>query len=304
MQGDPSLFSAQVSLKALWKAMEKEGQGLMVEYAGLQASVETKEKELPKGYQLIAEEFSQVLQEPQGLPPSIGREHAINLKPDASPVSVRPFRYPHAQKAEIERQIGVMIAAGIIQESNSPFSSPVLLVRKKDGSWRFCVDYRALNKVTVADKYPIPMIDQLLDELQGARIFSKLDLRAGYHQILVRGEDVPKTVFRTYDSHYEFLVMPFGFTNAPATFQALMNEVFHPYLRKFVLVFFDDILVYSRTEEEHQGHLREVMKLLEKNQLYANQKKYSFGSKKIEYLGHIISEEGVAADEAKILPMA
>lgn len=114
VQGDPSLFSAQVSLKALWKAMEKEGQGLMVEYAGLQASVETKEKELPKGYQLIAEEFSQVLQEPQGLPPSIGREHAINLKPDASPVSVRPFRYPHAQKAEIERQIGVMIAAGII----------------------------------------------------------------------------------------------------------------------------------------------------------------------------------------------
>jgi hypothetical protein len=244
--------------------------------------------------------YSLIFSIPHSLPPNRPHDHHIHLQPDSAPVNIKPYRYPHFQKEAMTSMIAEMLKDGIIRPSTSPYSSPVLLVKKKDGSWRFCVDYRALNAITVRDRFPIPTIDELLDELKGAQFFSKIDLRSGYHQIRLAEQDIPKTGFRTFDGHYEFLVMPFGLTNAPSTFQAAMNDMLRPFLRKYALVFFDDILIYSPTWSSHLLHLENVLQLLLKNKFYAKLSKCHFGVTSVDYLGHIITGKGVHADPTKV----
>lgn len=250
---------------------------------------------------MVLAEYAGIFEEPTQLPPSRGVfDHHIPLKEGSLPVNSRPYRYSPVQKDVIETMVREMMNQGIIQYSSSPYASPVVLVSKKDGSWRLCVDYRALNKVTIKDKFPIPIIEELLDELGGSQIYSKIDLKAGYHQIRMAPNDVHKTAFKTHSGHYEYLVMPFELTNAPSSFQSLMNHIFQEHLRKFILVFFDDILVYSRNLEEHLQHLRMVFGLLLQHQLLAKKNKCVFAAQRVEYLGHYISAQGVSTDPRKI----
>jgi hypothetical protein len=253
-----------------------------------------------KDIQPILRRYQHIFTVPHGLPPPRPHDHHIHLQPSSTPINIKPYRYPHFQKEAMTKMIAEMLQDGIIQPSTSPYSSPVLLVKKKDGSWRFCVDYRALNAITIKDRFPIPTIDELLDELNGATYFSKIDLRSGYHQIRLVPEDIHKTGFRALDGHYEFLVMPFGLTNAPSTFQAAMNDLLRPFLRKFALVFFDDILIYSPTWTSHLKHIEQILYLLLTHQFYAKLSKCHFGVTSVDYLGHIISAQGVKADPAKV----
>jgi hypothetical protein len=201
---------------------------------------------------------------------------------------------------ELESQLTELKDKGFIRESSSPWGAPILFVKKKDGTFRMCIDYRELNKLTVKNRYPLPRIDDLFDQLQGAKYFSKIDLRSGYHQLRVREEDVPKTAFSTRYGHYEFLVMPFGLTNAPAVFMDLMNRVCRPYLDKFIIVFIDDILIYSKTKQEHAIHLRKALELLRAERLYGKLSKCEFWLEEVKFLGHVVDKDGIKVDPSKI----
>jgi hypothetical protein len=249
----------------------------------------------------VVREFADVFpEELPGMPPERELEFTIDLKPGTEPIARTPYRMSTPELQELKMQLKELLDLGLIRPSVSPWGAPVIFIRKKDGSWRLCIDYRQLNKATIKNQYPLPRIDDLFDQMKGATVFSKIDLRSGYHQLRIKEDDVPKTAFKMRFGHYEFTVLPFGLTNAPGVFMSLMNGVFREYLDKFVQVFIDDILIYSRTTEEHDEHLRLVLQCLREHKLYGKLSKCSFYQSRIHYLGHVISGEGIVVDPAKV----
>ncbi|KAL0549730.1 hypothetical protein IC582_014217 [Cucumis melo] len=269
---------------------------------GILASVvDTREVDVSLSSEPVVRDYPDVFpKELPGLPPHREVEFAIELESGTVPISRAPYRMAPAELKELKVQLQELLDKGFIRPSVSPWGAPVLFVKKKDGSMRLCIDYRELNKVTIKNRYPLPRIDDLFDQLQGATVFSKIDLRSGYHQLRIKDGDVPKTAFRSRYGHYEFIVMSFGLTNAPAVFMDLMNRVFREFLDTFVIVFIDDILIYSKTEAEHEEHLRIVLQTLRDNKLYAKFSKCEFWLKQVSFLGHVVSKAGVSVDPAKI----
>jgi len=249
----------------------------------------------------IVEEYADVFpDEIPELPPSRDVDFSIDLIPGAGPVSMAPYRMAPVELADLKKQIEDLLEKKFIRPSASHWGAPVLLVKKKDGSSRLCVHYRQLNKLTIKKKYSLLRIDDLLDQLRGAVVFSKIDLRFGYHQILVKPKDVQKTTFRSRYGHYEYVVMLFGVTNAPAVFMDYMNKIFRLYLDQFVVVFIDDILIYSEDRDVHAGHLRVVQGILREHKLYGKLSKCEFWLDEVQLLCHVISAQGISVDPAKI----
>jgi hypothetical protein len=249
----------------------------------------------------VVRDFPNVFpEELPGMPPEREVEFVIGLLPGTAPISKHSYRMSVEELQELKKQLTELQETGYIRPSSSPSGALVLFVQKKDGSQQMCVDYRSLNDVTIKNKYPLPRIDDLFDQMRGARVFSKIDLRSGYHQMKIQPSDIPKTAFSTRCGLYESTVMSFGLTNAPAYFMNLMNKVFMEYLDKFVIVFIDDILIYSKNDSEHEEHLRMVLQKLRDNQLYAKFTKCDFWLDEVHFLGHIISKGGIVVDPAKV----
>jgi hypothetical protein len=235
-----------------------------------------------------------------GMPPDCEIEFVIELVPGTAPIFKRLYRMSANQLVELKEQLQELLDKGYIHPSASPWGAPIIFVPKKDSTQRMCVNYRSLNEVTIKNKYPLPRIDDIFDQLKGACVFSKIDLRSGYHQLKIRTSDIPKTTFITRYGLYEYTVMSFGLTNAPAYFMYLMNKVFMEYLDKFAVVFIVNILIFSKNDEEHDEHLRLVLQKLRENLLYAKLSKCEFWLKEVSFLGHIISEGGISADPSKV----
>jgi hypothetical protein len=250
---------------------------------------------------LVVDEFLDVFpNDLPGLPPDRDIEFIIELLPGTAPIAKRPYRMGINELEELKKQIKELQEKSFIHPSSSPWGASVIFIDKKDDTQRMCVDYQSLNKVTIKNKYPLPRIDDLFDQLRGACVFSKIDLRSGYHQLKIRATDIPKTTFTTRYGLYEYIVMSFGLTNAPAYFMYLMNKVFMEFLDKFVVVFIDDILVYSKTVEEHAEHLRLVLQKLRENKLYAKRSKCEFWLKEVSFVGHVVSNGGISVDPSKV----
>lgn len=255
--------------------------------------------------QRILMDYSDVLVPdlPDELPPKRAIDHRIETLPDQEPPFKGIYRLSTLELDELKRQLAYLLEKGFIRPSRSPYGAPVLFVRQPDGAggikMRMCVDYRALNKITIKNRYPLPLISESLDRLRDAKIFTKLDLAKGYHQIRVAEDDIPKTAFRTRYGHYEFTVLSFGLCNAPATFCNLMNDVLRPYLDDFVVVYLDDILIFSKTPEEHESHVRAVLQRLREHKLYGQPHKCKFFQDEVTFVGHIVSADGIKTDPAK-----
>jgi hypothetical protein len=249
----------------------------------------------------VVQEFPEIFPDDiTELPPEREVEFAIDLVTGTSPILIAPYRMSASELGELKKQLEELLEKQFIRPSVSPWGAPVLLVKKKGGRMRLCVGYRQLNKVTIKNRYPLPRIDYLMDQLVGAEVFSKIDLRSGYHQIRVKADDISKTAFRMRYGHYEYSVMPFGVSNAPSIFMEYMNRIFHPFLDSFVVVFIDDILVYLKFEEEHAEHLRIVLGVLKENRLFAKLWKCEFWLREVSFLGHVISKGGIVVDPSKV----
>jgi hypothetical protein len=279
-------------------------QGERIEYVGTPSSnsgiVNSVEGKALEDIRVVSEFPNEFPKDLPCMPPDRDIEFSIELIPGTAPISKRPYRMDVKDLAKLKKQIEELLSKGFIRPSSSPWRSPTLFIDKKDGSRRLCIDYRSLNEITIKNKYPLPRIEDLFDHMRGAKVFSKIDLRSGYHQLKIRMEDIPKTAFTSRYGLYEFTMMSFGLTNAPAYFMYLMNKVFMEYLDKFVVVFIDDILVFSRSEEEHEEHLRLVLQKLLEHQLYAKFSKCDFWLKEVSFLGHIITDGGIAVDPSKV----